>query len=99
MKILIEVSEKDYLDFMLQYDNDRLDENIPFHRAKIAIAEGTPLPNGHGRLIDADALKKKATMCPTVGNAETLLLDISDVENAPTIIEADKEGAEDGKND
>lgn len=39
------------------------------------------------RLIDADALKKKAVMCPTVGNAETLLLDISDVENAPTIEE------------
>jgi hypothetical protein len=39
------------------------------------------------RLIDADALKKKAVMCPTVGNSETLLLDISDVENAPTIEE------------
>ena len=58
------------------------------------IANGTPLPKGHGALKDADALKKKATMCPTVGNAETLLLDISDVENEPTIIEADKEGAE-----
>lgn len=58
------------------------------------IENGTPLPEGHGRLIDADALKKKAVMCPTVGNAETLLLDISDVENAPTIIEADEEGAE-----
>ncbi len=56
-----------------------------------AIGNGTPLPKGHGRLIDADALKKEAVMCPTVGNAETLLLDIGDVEHAPTIIEADKE--------
>ena len=94
MQIVIEVSEKDYLNFMLQYDNGILDEKTPSHRAKIAIANGTPLPKGHGALKDANALKKKATMCPTVGNAETLLLDISDVENAPTIIEADKEGAE-----
>lgn len=59
-----------------------------------SICRGTLLPSGHGRLIDADALKKEAVMCPTVGNAETLLLDIWNVEHAPTIIEADKEGAE-----
>ena len=42
-----------------------------------AIKDGTVLPKGHGRLIDADEL----------------FIDIewSDIENAPTIIEADKE--------
>lgn len=59
-----------------------------------AIKNGTPLPKGHGRLIDADALKKEAVVCPTVGNAEVPLLDIMDVDCSPTIIQADKEGAE-----
>lgn len=44
MKLLVDVSEKDYLAFMLQYDNHVLDDKTPSHRAKIAIAEGTPLP-------------------------------------------------------
>ena len=46
-----------------------------------AIRIGTLLPKGHGRLIDADEL----------------FIDIewSDIENAPTIIEADKEGEND----
>lgn len=61
---------------------------------QIAFKNGILLPEGHGRLIDADALKKESVMCPTVGNSETLLLDIWNVEHAPTIIEADKEGAE-----
>ena len=56
-----------------------------------ALRLGKPLPKGHGRLIDADELKKDSILCPTVGNSETLLLDIWNVERAPTIIEADKE--------
>ena len=40
MKIVVEVSEKDYLNFLLQYDNGILDEKTPSHRAKIAIANG-----------------------------------------------------------
>jgi hypothetical protein len=59
-----------------------------------AFENATPLPKGHGRLIDADALKKEAVVCPTVGNAEVPLLDIMDVDCSPTIIEADKEGSE-----
>lgn len=44
------------------------------------IANGTPLPKGHGRLIDADALVAK-------GDVTKSYLNIF----APTIIEADKE--------
>lgn len=84
MQVLIDISEKEY---------ERIRHTTYYRRenAEDFIYHGTPLPKGHGRLIDADALKKKAVMCPTVGNAETLLLDISDVENSPTIIDADKE--------
>ena len=48
------------------------------------IKNGTPLPKGHGRLIDADAL---------IFNADYWEPYISklDFDNAPTIIEADKE--------
>ena len=48
-----------------------------------AICNGTPLPKGHGRLIDADAL---------IFNADYYepLISKRDFDFAPTIIEADK---------
>lgn len=56
------------------------------------IINGTPLPKGHGRLIDADALKKKHHW--TDDFYETEYVEVEDIDDAPTIIEADKEGAE-----
>lgn len=52
-----------------------------------AIKNGTPLPKGHGRLIDADALEKK--MCEAIqeSSAVSVTLDMF----APTIIEAESE--------
>lgn len=56
-----------------------------------AIRNGTPLPKGHGRLIDADKLHH----CECKGNfseCDTCLDDdlCNLVNDAPTIIEADK---------
>ncbi len=48
-----------------------------------AVANGTPLPKGHGRLIDADAMQKY--QIDTFG--QRLLV----IDTAPTIIEAEKE--------
>lgn len=48
-----------------------------------AIANGIQLPKGHGRLIDADELTK-SILCKTFG------LRSVDIENAPTIVEADR---------
>lgn len=101
MKILIEVSEKDYLNFMLQYDNGILDEKTPSHRAKIAIANGQILPKGHGRLIDGNRLKERIES-EAVYADEQGKHDISDIfyrcggmiNTAHTFVEADKEGAE-----
>lgn len=90
MKYVIDIDENV---FTRLFDNGTEDyeiSNDDLSTITKAIRNGKPLPKGHGRLIDADALKKKAVMCPTVGNTETLLLDIGDVENAPTIIKADK---------
>lgn len=61
-----------------------------------AIVNGTPLPKGHGRLGDLDALKKRfLEMAEDPWNIGVgISSDIEDmadvISNAPTIIEADK---------
>jgi hypothetical protein len=59
------------------------------------IKNGTPLPKGHGRLIDADALNiSHGVFVPKVkGNAFGCPMDavfIDEINDAPTIIEADR---------
>lgn len=54
-----------------------------------AIENGTPLPKGHGRLIDADYLREDFKASKRISFAERM--DISCiVDHAPTIIEADR---------
>lgn len=53
-----------------------------FNTAK-AIKNGTPLPKGHGRLIDADALNRKDVNCANVP--------MNFIDTALTIVKADKE--------
>lgn len=57
-----------------------------------AIYNGTPLPKGHGRLIDADELKKEYPHdmdweYPVNTNSYV----VESIDNMTTIIEADKE--------
>lgn len=72
-----------------------------------AILDGTPLPKGHGRLIDADALKTHfvehhhffinaygSFSCMTAkeqARVEEVDNSIASVVNAPTVLEADAE--------
>ena len=60
-----------------------------------AIRNGTPLPKGHGRLIDADAITKDFN---TFQDSFVINMDGRGFKgiacNAPTIIEADKEKQE-----
>lgn len=51
---------------------------------QLAVANGIPLPKGHGRLIDADAMQKY--QIDTFG--QRLLV----IDTAPTIIDAESEG-------
>lgn len=56
-----------------------------------AIFDGTPLPKGHGRLKDVDALD--TTTVTTDDYSGNKVLDVvlqEDINDAPTIIEADK---------
>lgn len=50
-----------------------------------AIANGIPLPKGHGRLIDANEVKERLTDAKD-GYARHV------IDSTPTIIEADKDG-------
>ena len=56
----------------------------------------TPVPD-HGRLIDADALMKKAFRYPHKDGITPMYVFANDVYNAPTIIPADHADKEDGE--
>lgn len=60
-----------------------------------AIANGTPLPKGHGRLIDADDLDLKRIDIILSGEVKDTVDALSKmgmlIITAPTVIEADKE--------
>lgn len=76
MKVLIEIDDKDYADIMS--DSER---NLNHYER--LIKKGVPLPKGHGRLIDAD------TMWDSYHSNDYDFYEA--LNDAPTIIEADKE--------
>lgn len=77
MKIVIDIDEEDY-----EYIKKSKDSNFN------VIKNGTPLPKGHGRLIDADKLCEK---CESKNFKTDTYNDfiriLNEIENAPTIIE------------
>lgn len=76
MKLIIEIHEKDYQSIK--------NGQIPFSVID-TIIKGTPLPERHGRLIDADDIDNHI-----IGHVDT--------RSCPTIIEADKADDEDEYN-
>lgn len=93
MQIVIDIPEEEYQTY-INHTEAILDASIPLVHQDLlrAVINGTPLPKGHGRLIDADRLTRAEIMhlwyhlpngdiaCPKV-----------DIDHAPTVIEADKE--------
>ena len=84
MKLVIDIPENEYRHIREYYEKNDIAEATYSY-----IYHGTPLPKGHGRLIDADAL------CDYFWDNRSKLYAHKDlrivVDNAPTIIEADKE--------
>ena len=78
MKLVIDISDETYKEII--DDAEHSPRNLSHY--EWVIARGTPLPKGHGRLIDADALWKKWVF-DAIGKQE--------IDDAPTIIEADTE--------
>lgn len=92
MQIVIEIDEEDkqYLDDCLKgkglafLDNAQLIKRILW-----SVFHGTPLPKGHGRLIDADEVEKlEERLCAT--ECACCRLDGCFYDDAETIIEADR---------
>ena len=95
MQIVIEIHEKDY--------QSMKNGHIPYSVLS-TIKNGTPLPKGHGRLIDADKLKVELEYGIRAGNYEEGYDKYAHINNmddcvdavvyADTIIEADKAESE-----
>lgn len=58
-----------------------------------ALKNGTPLPKGHGRLIDADKLEPR-DISPEAWYSPMWGFELVDIEDAPTILKADKAESE-----
>lgn len=98
MKLIIDIDEEAY-DFI---------KRNGYHTQSLydAIRNGTPLPKGHGRLIDADELKTTfqnhhdffihayGNFNKILGNdkarVDEITHSIAEIVNAPTIIDADR---------
>lgn len=84
MQIVIDIPEKVYKSIQGNEYCGIIDSDM-----YNAIANGTPLPKGHGRLIDADKIKFEYLFQNNEWIATEALID-----NQQTIIEADKEVGE-----
>ena len=91
MKIVIDIDEDTYKDIKKGkvYSSMR---DVP-QESVLAIANGTPLPKGHGRLIDADAIEYTHAVARSLDdgyNWNELCITENELYDAPTIIEADR---------
>ena len=86
MQIVIDIPEDVYKASQKLYNNFEDTIQIPLE----VIVNGTPLPKGHGRLIDVDEVDRVIINSGDwIGNInENLKL----IESISTILEADKEG-------
>ena len=75
MQIVIDIPEEDYATIM----SDKTHQPRSLTNLEWRIANGIPLPKGHGRLIDGDELESRMKIGYCI------------VRDAKTIIEADKE--------
>lgn len=86
MQIVIDIPNSTFTDLKKKKNRTEVD---------VAVLNGTPLPKGHGRLKDADAICKDIISALGIRN-EDYLLEAEEaiykrIKNAPTIIEADEE--------
>ena len=97
MQIVINIDDEDYDDITLTGENI-INLGVLLDLREV-VRKGIPLPKGHGRLIDADALEKK--MCDReeeLGDDRALwessAVSVALNMFAPTIIEAESEDLE-----
>ena len=84
IELVIKIPEEEYSDFCKRY--------IGSHNIVInAVCNGTPLPKGHGDLIDRDNLLVDSYYTCDLSGNEINIVEVTTVEMADAIIEADKE--------
>lgn len=83
IELVIKIPEEEY---------ESIKKHPNWHSLGELIAHGTPLPKGHGRLVDADKLLETwyDDFCEFMTQAELDSMN-NIIKNAPAIIEADKE--------
>lgn len=97
MQIVIDIP-KEMMSYINKNEFNAISEAAYGSMAIFAIQHGTPLPKGHGRLKDSDAICKDIISALGIRD-ENYLLEAEKavykrIKNAPTIIEADREGVE-----
>lgn len=89
MKLLIDIPEEEYE--LVRHENKSYRTELVLMNA---VAEGTPLPKGHERLISADslikAIEEKAKRLSNTDTINGLCGAVALIFDAPTIVEADK---------
>lgn len=83
MQIVIDIFEEDY-NFIKRQVADGI-----INPLKVRIANGIPLPKGHGRLIDADEIQFENADFDTYGDYSRAF---DAIDQADTIIDAESEG-------
>ena len=86
MQIVIDISEELYKASQMFDDRYEYTAQIPF----TVIKNGTPLPKGHGRLIDESDLIPDSDY----EDGDFYAVSIGAISSAPTIVEADKDEEE-----
>ena len=83
MQIVIDMPDKMYQKILKnEYD---------YGIMNVIIQNGTPLPKNHGDLIDRSKLLKKSYEAELLNGDGIEVVDSYEIEDAPTIIEAEKE--------
>lgn len=89
MKLIIDIDEEEYNKIEPFLNGETISGGFNLFKALEIIKNGTPLPKGHGRLIDADALLDKQW---EEEHTHEYIVYADDIDDADIIIEADKEG-------
>ena len=88
MQLVIDIPENTYIQIQALARNNYFEHDICGNSMR-RIANGTPLPRGHGRLIDVDAINLK-DISP-VNGFSVYGATAEDIDLTPTVLEAESE--------
>ncbi len=89
IELVIKIDEKAYN----ALTHTKFDANLVVDEMRKSIANGTPLPKGHGKLGDLDALREEVSSWGMNDYEPSDFIDA--IDQADTIIESDEEESED----